>query len=204
MQRIASIKAAKAFMRAHDPDPDHALHVCRNSLALFDAFQDLHGLGKHERFLLEAAALMHDTGYANRPMQHHKGSRDLILASGLEGFSSRELAMVACIARYHRKGDPKPSHSGYKALGKDDQETVMKLAAILRVGDGLDRSHSGLTTLLRVEHTHRLAILYVHNNTSSGIDVDTAKRKAVLFERVYDIELEISSEEQQIPAGHQP
>ena len=194
IQRSASIKAAKAFMHAHDPDPDHALHVCRNSLALFDAFQDLHGLGKHERFLLEAAALMHDTGYANRPMQHHKGSRDLILASDLDGFSSRELAIVACIARYHRKGDPKPSHSGYKELEKNDQETVTKLAAILRVGDGLDRTHSGLTTLFRVEQTHKSAILYVRQNISSGIDVATAKGKATLFERVYDLKLEIRSE----------
>ena len=195
-QRSASIKAAKAFMHAHDPDPEHALHVCRNSLALFDVFEDLHGLGKHERFLLEAAALMHDTGYATRPMQHHKGSRDLILASGLEGFSSRELAMVACIARYHRKGDPKPSHSGYKDLEKNDQETVTKLAAILRVGDGLDRTHSGLTGLLRVEQTHNLAILYVRQNISAGIDVDTAKGKAALFERVYDLKLEIRTEGQ--------
>ena len=194
-RRDAQTEAAREFAQAHDPDPEHAFQVCKNSLALFDALEDLHGLGKEERFLLEAAALMHDTGYEKCPMQHHKGSRDLILASNLEGFSSRELAMVACIARYHRKGPPQPSHKAYGDLEKADRETVRRLAAILRVADGLDRCHMQSFGSLRAKQSHDRVSLYVRQRACNPTDIETAIRKGDLFEEVFGVKLEIVSEE---------
>jgi len=194
-RRDAQIRAAREFGQAHDPDPEHAFQVCKNSLTLFDALKDLHGLGKEERFLLEAAALMHDTGYENRPMQHHKGSRDLILASNLEGFSSRELAMVACIARYHRKGPPQPSHKPYGDLEKADRETVRRLAAILRVADGLDRCHMQSFGSLKARQSHDRVSLHVRQRVHNPTDIETAIRKGDLFEEVFEVKLEIVLEE---------
>ena len=111
------------------------LQVAENSLGLFDVTRALHGLGDWERVLLHAAALMHDTGYENRPDQHHKGSRDLILESGLDEFSVRELMMIACVARYHRKAVPHPKHGVYQELDEADRGVVERLSALIRIGD---------------------------------------------------------------------
>jgi exopolyphosphatase/guanosine-5'-triphosphate,3'-diphosphate pyrophosphatase len=185
------IKAAKKFGEVHDPDPPHAVHVCKNSLALFDALRDLHGLGDRERRLLHAAALVHDTGYATRPMAHHKGSRDLILESNLDGFSPEELRIIACIARYHRGAEPDTSHKVYADLGAESQTAVGKLAAILRVADGLDRTHVASVQRLRVERKGGKLRIYVKQRRPNLTDIACGIRKSALFERVYGVAPEI-------------
>lgn len=45
----------------------HARHVAKLALELFDQLSALHGLGDHEREMLEAAALLHDAGYHIAP-----------------------------------------------------------------------------------------------------------------------------------------
>ena len=67
---------------------------------LFDATVEWHGLGAPERRLLEAAALLHDTGWTTRPEKHHKGSRDFILESQMPGFGGDELKMIASPLEY--------------------------------------------------------------------------------------------------------
>src|SRR5260370_26231589 len=57
------------------------------------------------------------------------------------GLSPDERAIVANIARYHRKGPPDPSHPGYSELTKEARGKVRGLAAMLRIADALDREH---------------------------------------------------------------
>jgi exopolyphosphatase/guanosine-5'-triphosphate,3'-diphosphate pyrophosphatase len=48
---------------------------------------------------------------------------------------------MANVARYHRGAKPKQSHDNFAALDPDDQDVVVILGALLRLADGLDRSH---------------------------------------------------------------
>lgn len=190
-ERTAQLNAARAFAATRDPDPDHAENVRKNSLVLFDTLQALHGLGAKERFLLEAAALLHDTGYATRPAEHQKGSRDVIIASHLPGFTPNELTVIACVARYHGKNRPKPTHKIYADLRKSSQERVRKLAALIRIADGLDRTHSGNTEPNTIEATKDAVTLRVRGGASQQ-DLDAAARKADLFEDVFGVRFQIA------------
>ena len=49
---------------------------------------------------------------------------------------------MALVARYHRRGVPKRSHGGYGDLSGALRRTVRTLSAMLRVAEGLDRSHA--------------------------------------------------------------
>ena len=187
----ALVAAAEAFTKAHDPDPEHAFQVARTSLALFDALSALHKLGPRERLLLHVAALMHDTGYENQPLQHHKGSRDLILSANLQGLSAEERMMVACIARYHRGSAPDPSHKVYRDLSRKDQARVAQLAATLRIADGLDRSHEASTASVRVEFAGDTVRLLVRQREPNTTDIATAIKKAALFEKVFAVRVAI-------------
>ena len=101
---------------------------------------------------LEAAANLHDIGWSEtRPTGrgHHKASARLIRAALWRGVRSEDVALIALVARYHRKALPSQRHEEYAALAPPERDRLRALAAVLRVADGLDRRH--LQTIPDVE-----------------------------------------------------
>ncbi len=135
------MESVRQLMRQLENEPSHAKQVTRLALQLFDELKLLHGLKDKEREYLEAASLLHDIGWSEGGRSHHKSSMKLILANDLLGWKEEEKLIIANIARYHRKSLPKEKHSKFAALSHQDKEIVKKLAALLRIADGLDRSH---------------------------------------------------------------
>jgi exopolyphosphatase / guanosine-5'-triphosphate,3'-diphosphate pyrophosphatase len=135
-----------------EEEPEHVLHVRSLALQLFDELTDWHRLGDRERLLLEAAASLHDIGWSVAPdgAQHHKHSARLIREQQWTHFSGDEVNLIAQIARYHRKSQPKSKHDDFASLPKDQKRTVRTLAALLRVADALDRRHLQLVREVRV------------------------------------------------------
>jgi exopolyphosphatase/guanosine-5'-triphosphate,3'-diphosphate pyrophosphatase len=122
-------------------DAPHCRHVAGLALALFDALRPRHGLDSVDRTILEYAALLHDTGHHIDHEGHHKHSYYLIKNGGLRGFEPVEIEMIANIARYHRRGLPQKKHASFAALPRRARRAVGILAGILRLADGLDRTH---------------------------------------------------------------
>lgn len=120
---------------------DHARHVARLALSIFDQTRGVHGLGDREREWLEYGALLHDVGNHISYDRHHRHSYYLIKNGGLRGFEPIEVELVALIARYHRQAAPKKSHEGYALLKGSHRRVVRTLGAIARLAEGLDRSH---------------------------------------------------------------
>ena len=121
---------------------EHAEQVRRLSLSLFDQTQPAHGLGAREREWLDHAALLHDIGVHISYGRHHKHSYYLIKNGDLRGFEPEEVEAIALVARHHRRGLPKKSRGGYASLPARHRRTVRTLAAMLRLAEGLDRSHA--------------------------------------------------------------
>jgi exopolyphosphatase / guanosine-5'-triphosphate,3'-diphosphate pyrophosphatase len=121
---------------------EHAQQVSKLALAIFDQTRSVHGLGDRERDWLEFGALLHDIGVHISYERHHRHSYYLIKNGDLRGFDPNETEIVALIARYHRQATPKKSHEGYADLSGTARKTVKALAAMVRLAEGLDRSHS--------------------------------------------------------------
>ncbi len=122
-------------------DEEHGRHVARLALALFDRLAEVHELGPDDRRLLLASALLHDVGQYVSYRKHHKHSAYLIVHSELPGIAPRELPLVALVARYHRRAGPKDAHYLFGDLDDSEKDRVIRLAALLRVADALDREH---------------------------------------------------------------
>ena len=122
--------------------PEHAQQVARLALAIFDQTRSVHGLGDRERDWLEYGALLHDVGVHISYERHNRHSYYLIKNGDLRGFDPQEIEIIALIARYHRQGTPKKSHNGYGDLKRSKRRTVKALSAMVRLAEGLDRSHS--------------------------------------------------------------
>ena len=142
--------ACIALGRSYSFEEGHSLQDARLAVRLFDLTADLHRLDDESRDLLYCAALLHDIGYVEGYEAHHKTAYRLILKANLPGLADREKRIVANVARYHRGAQPKLEHQGFAALDADDREIVEKLGAILRLADGLDRTHTDAVQGLEV------------------------------------------------------
>jgi len=173
-------------------EAEHTHHVTRLCLRLFDELSVLHRLGALERFWLRCAALLHDIGWIEGRKGHHKASLRLILDELNGGFGVQERRIIACVARYHRGGLPKGNHEHFGALSPVDQYRVSVLAGLLRVADGLDRTHRKVVGDLACEVSSRDITLTCEVRMYPGPERDRALEKGRLLERGLDRDLVIS------------
>ena len=183
-------RAVLDFARRHAWDEPHCRQVTALALSLFDQTAELHGLGPVERELLEAAGLLHDVGFAVAQSSHHKHSLYLIRNADLDGWSPRELLLVANLARYHRKALPSERHADFMALDEPDRVVVRKLAALLRVADGLDADHFQVVEQVVVVPGGRSLRLELRARDEPDLDVWAAERNADLFALEFGLPLE--------------
>lgn len=170
--RLADLRreSLMGMAEAFDEDRDHVQHATELGLHLFDGLSELHGLGTHERELLEAAGLLHNVGLFVSHSAHHQHSYYLIRHSDrLTGYTEREIELIAQVARYHRRSAPKSSHQNFTNLAPDDRNRVRWLAGVLRVAIALDRTRAGLVSRIDVQIGDGLIRLVV--DVPDGADV---------------------------------
>jgi exopolyphosphatase/guanosine-5'-triphosphate,3'-diphosphate pyrophosphatase len=158
--------------------PDHARQIVKLARAFFDATREVHQLGDREREWLEYAALLHDIGVHISYDRHHKHSYYLIKHGDLRGFEPAEIEIIALVARYHRQGRPKKSHGEFAELSRQARRTVRLLAAILRLAEGLDRSHAQVISRLTVRRDGDSLIVRLHSAADAELELWAADRHA--------------------------
>jgi exopolyphosphatase / guanosine-5'-triphosphate,3'-diphosphate pyrophosphatase len=184
-----------ALGRTYRFDEAHSRQVARLALALFDQLQALHGLDKPDRRLLQAAGILHDIGISVSFRGHHKHSLHLVSRSDLPGFTPRQVLLVANVARYHRRSAPKPGHAAYAALDGEDQRRVVRLAAILRLADVLDRDHRQAVRRVHAIIQNGKLRLRVEAEGKILVDGTALARKADLFQRTFGVPVEFLTHE---------
>lgn len=200
------LRSVMALLTKFFPEPRHFRHVAGLALRLFDGLQRRHGLGPDERELLLYAGLLHDVGAAIGYDGHGEHSYYIIRNGNLRGLSADEVEVVANVARYHGKARPRKDDEGYRDLPRARRRVVRWLAALLRVAEGLDRSHYQLVPSLRV--TRRDGRVTVHAATSrdARLELWAARRRTGLLERLLGERVRIVEERAaaRAPARGQP
>lgn len=162
----------------------HSRHTAALALMLFDALQQELNLTQEDRELLNYAAFLHDIGYYISHTSHHKHALYLIRNSELKGFKEEEIEIMAHVSRYHRKSLPKKTHLEYQRLAPPVKKRIRKLAAILRVADGLDRSHYQNVERLKVRLSEKELIVEIFAADEANLELWGAKRKSDLLQAV--------------------
>jgi exopolyphosphatase/guanosine-5'-triphosphate,3'-diphosphate pyrophosphatase len=192
-------RSVEALMRLLPAEEAHARHVARLTLQLFDQARDagLHACGAGPRELLEYAALLHDVGVFVSHSGHHRHSYYLIRHSEMAGFTDEERAILANLAYFHRKSTPRRRHTHFQALPRDDQQMVRALAALLRITEGLDRSHIGLVRGVRLTVSgigqRRRAHLTLESEGDPQLEVWYVANEGGVFQEAFGIPLDVAT-----------
>ena len=187
-------RSVREFAERCHYEEGHASQVQRLALRLFDAVGARLGCGPDERQTLGDAALLHDVGYHINYDRHHKHSYHLILHAELLGITPSEQVVIANVARYHRGAPPKKKHRNFSGLDKELRDRILRLSAILRVADGLDRGHVGAVRELGIRYLARA--LRITPRPAKGarqlrLELWGAHRKSQLLAELAGIPVEI-------------
>jgi len=170
----------------------HARRVAELADQIFESTHAVHQMTGTEREWLRAASLLHDAGASIGYTRHHRHTHYLITHGDLTGFSAEEVATIAAIARYHRGARPRARHAEWKDLGPWRRQSVEKLAAILRIADGLDCRHRQVVVSLTCRVRQKRVIFEVSgpegkDSPREGLsaELEGALRKSKLFFRVF-------------------
>jgi exopolyphosphatase/guanosine-5'-triphosphate,3'-diphosphate pyrophosphatase len=190
-------RSVDRLLRRGNAEVLHAAHVARLALEMFDQTHAVHQLTAREREWLQYGALLHDVGCYVGYAKHQRHSYYLITHGDLTGFSAEEIEVIASLARYHKGGRPRDTHENWRRLDPYLRSVVEKLASILRIADGLDRSHRQLVTAVSCRARARRLELEASARGDCEPELSAARKKANLFERVFNRSLVLRA----VPAG---
>ncbi|HET8864477.1 MAG TPA: Ppx/GppA phosphatase family protein [Gracilimonas sp.] len=179
------------LLRKTDWHENHSRHVANMALTIFDALEDELELLEGDRELLEYAAYLHDIGYYISHSKHHKHALYIIRHSDLKGFKEDEIEIIANVARYHRRSTPKKRHGEYWKMPPEIRKRIKKLSGILRVADGLDRSHYQNVKDLQVYSGEKEIKFNIRTEGEPYLEIWGAERKSQLLKEITGKKLKI-------------
>lgn len=158
------------------------------TMTIFDSTKRLHGMGSRERLYLQIAAILHDCGKYISMVSLGECSYQIIMATEIIGLSHREREMIANVVRFnHDDFIYYEDLSRASSLDREAYLTVAKLTAILRIANGLDRSHKQKFKNVRAVLKDRALILTVDTNEDITLEKGLFEDRAQFFEEVFNV-----------------
>ena len=191
-------RSVLSVARRYGYDAAHSHHVVRLATRIFNDLKELHQLSGRDRKLLQYAAVLHDIGYHIAHNNHHRHGLYLIKNSEMPGFTGEEIAMMAALVRYHRGSLPRKSsdvrsrheHEDYYTLDRRQRSNMLRLASILQIADGLDRSHQQLISEVRCDVVGNTVTFFATTLGECELEIWSAERKASWFSEIFKVDVE--------------
>lgn len=203
-------RSVRRLSRLCGCDRKHCEQVRRLGLQMFDQLKamNLHTMTLEDRELLEHSAWLHDTGFFVSHADHHRHSYYIIRNGELLGFNDREKALMANMALYHRKSQPRRRHKNMRELDERDKTAVQKLSVLLRLAEGLDRSHLSLVQKLEfVEEGPQNGLsLLLSSRSDCQLEIWGVEPHLPLFKSAYGrrLQVKVRGKEQPGAAAEKP
>jgi exopolyphosphatase/pppGpp-phosphohydrolase len=186
-QEKSDLKFVLKLAKSCNFEERHSKHVTIFALKIFDGLQELHHLGRSEKYLLLCAGILHDIGvHTEGPKNHHKAALNIILNTPILQCDNKTRLMIGSIARYHRGSLPSLKHDHFKSLTANEREVVTVLSSFLRVADGLDYSHKNRIRDVRAGFTKKIIEFDCQaKKLPVKLEISSAIEKGDLLERCF-------------------
>lgn len=151
---LARLAEWASFVTADFP---RVRRTARLSLQLYDGLANCGLIARdsqiEERLILHAAALLQESGRFKRGKSYHKESYRMIRKiSPPPGWTKRDLEFAALVARFHRRALPYPDHEKLRVYELPMRQSLIRLAAILRLADAFQTKSYRAIRRLQVEN----------------------------------------------------
>jgi exopolyphosphatase / guanosine-5'-triphosphate,3'-diphosphate pyrophosphatase len=168
-------------------DRRHTEFVEKAALQIFDETSRLHGLPGRSRVLLQAAAILHDSGKYINLAKHSIRSHDIIRANEIIGLKGSEQDILAWAARMH-SGRSVVNERNFLELSPEDQLQAIKLAALLRLADALDYGHKQKVGEFTVSLNDSELVISVAARRDITLEIWSFDNKGKLFQDVFGVQ----------------
>ncbi len=180
------IACALSMNKRYRCNRSHTDKVAELSLALFDSMKKLHGMGKMERLQLQIAAILHECGNFINLHDGAMNSYYIVANTEIIGLSHKERMEVANIIKYNLYYLP-DRDSITRELDGADYVVIAKLAAILRIANVLDKSHTQKINDISVSFKDDQMVITVKTYEDLSLESGLFEKRADFFEQVYGI-----------------
>lgn len=158
------------------------------TMTIFDSMKKVHGLGNRERFYLRIAAILHDCGKYISMMDIGETSYHIIMATEIIGLSHMEREIVANVVRYNHSPFVYYDNMQSKSMSNEAYLIIAKLTAILKVANGLDRSHKQKLKGVRATLKEEELILTLDSQEDIVLEKGLFGKRARFFKEVFNIQ----------------
>lgn len=184
------VDEARAFARSAHYERGHSEHVARLGVALLHDMAEVDRVREavRERLdaseIIESAGLLHDLAVEIDYERHHKIARRIVELAPWRSMDIEQRAIVANLCRYHRKSLPSESHAAFASLPRRVRILVGTLAGILRIADGLDRTHTQKVHGVRVRSTRGVIEIMAEGAVPDDANLRAARKKSDLLAEI--------------------
>lgn len=169
----------------------HYRSVTALALTIFDDLADLHHMDAHNRFLLECACTLHDIGWKYGHKGHAKRSAEMILSDEHLLLDVIDRGIIGLVSRAHRGKIRFESEGMFSLLSPQERDSVMMLASMIRIADGLDYLHQGSIESVHCTLRPDAIVIEISARQDASAEMERARLKSDLFSRVFNRNLVI-------------
>lgn len=157
------------------------------ALNIFDSTRKIHGLEKRERLLLQLSTILHDCGKYISMVNLGECSYSIIMATEIIGLSHLEREIVANVVKYNHLEFDYYEAMNSNTMDKESYLKIAKLTAILRLANGLDRSHKEKFKNIKITLKEEKLLITVDTQEDITLEKGLFDARADFFEEVYNI-----------------
>lgn len=156
------------------------------SSEIFDATKKFHGMKKRQCLLIRTAAILHDCGKYISLSRSPEAAYTIIMSTEILGLTHKERECIALVCKHIHREVP-----AYKDMAEyfDEAEylTFLKLVAILRVANAMDRSNRQKFKSVKMTIKERQLVITIETQDSITLETGLFEEKADFFENVLAI-----------------
>ena len=159
----------------------------RIALTVYDSMKKIHGLSKRERLMLRLAAILHDCGKYISMVNLAECSYQIIMATEIIGLSHVEREIVANVVKFNHSEFVYYHELESKSIDRETYLVMAKLTAILRIANGLDRSHKEKFTDIKAALKDNILMITVETPVDITLEKGLFGHRAAFFEEVFSV-----------------